>query len=103
MNRFKRLSALLPVIALVSLAGCASTRTQDDAGEYLSDTWITTQVKAALVGDSLVKSTEVNVETFKGTVQLSGFVSSDQAMDQAILVASNIEGVTSVKNDMRIK
>jgi osmotically-inducible protein OsmY len=60
-------------------------------------------VKAALVGDSLVKATEVNVETFKGEVQLSGFVSSDQAMGQAVLVARNIEGVTSVVNDMRVK
>jgi hyperosmotically inducible protein len=103
MNTFRRLSALLPAIALLSVLGCASTRTQEDAGEYLSDSWITTKVKTALVGDSLVKATEVNVETFKGIVQLSGFVSSDQAMDQAVLVASNIEGVTSVKNDMRIK
>jgi len=103
MNMFRRLLALLPLIALLSALGCASTRTQEDAGEYLSDTWITTKVKTALIGDSLVKSTEVNVETFKGVVQLSGFVSSDLAMDQAVLVASNIEGVTSVKNDMRIK
>jgi len=103
MNVSKRLPALLSVIALVSVLGCASTRTQEDSGEYLSDTWITTKVKAALVGDSLVKSTEVNVETFKGAVQLSGFVSSNQAMDQAVLVATNIEGVTSVKNDMHVK
>jgi osmotically-inducible protein OsmY len=103
MSAFKRLLALLPVIAILGVLGCASTGTQEDSGEYLSDTWITTKVKAALVGDSLVKATEVNVETFKGIVQLSGFVSSDQAMDQAVLVAKNIEGVTSVKNDMRIK
>jgi len=103
MNFLRRLPALLPVIALLSVIGCASTRTQEDTGEYLSDTWITTKVKTALVGDSLVKSTEVNVETFKGAVQLSGFVSTNAAMDQAVRVATNIEGVTSVKNDMRIK
>lgn len=100
MKSFRRLPAILPVIALLSIIGCASTSTQDTAGEYLSDAWITTKVKAALVGDSLVRATEVNVETFRGVVQLSGFVSSDLAMDQAVLVAKNIEGVTSVKNDM---
>jgi hypothetical protein len=53
--------------------------------------------------DSIVRSGEVNVETFKGEVQLSGFVSSKASMDQAVVVARNVQGVTSVKNDMRIK
>lgn len=95
-------AAILAIVCTVAL-GCAGSPTQESTGEYLSDTWITTKVKAALVNDSVVKSTEVNVETFKGIVQLSGFVSSDEAMDQAVLVARNIEGVTSVKNDMQIK
>lgn len=77
MNSSRRLPALLAVIAVLSIIGCASTRTQENPGEYLSDTWITTKAKTALVGDSFVKSTEVNVETFKGIVQLSGFVSSN--------------------------
>jgi hyperosmotically inducible protein len=76
---------------------------QESAGEYMSDSWITTKVKAALVDDSTVRATEVNVETFKGVVQLSGFVSSGTAMAQAVRVAGGIKGVTSVKNDMRIK
>jgi hyperosmotically inducible protein len=95
-------AAFLVAVCTVAL-GCAGSRTQESTGEYLSDTWITTKVKAALVDDSVVKATEVNVETFKGVVQLSGFVSSDAAMDQAVVVARNIEGVTSVKNDMQIK
>lgn len=95
-------AAILAIVCTMAL-GCAGSPTQESTGEYLSDTWITTKVKAALVNDSVVKSTEVNVETFKGIVQLSGFVSSDAAMDQAIIVARNIEGVTSVKNDMQIK
>jgi osmotically-inducible protein OsmY len=83
--------------------GCASTPTQESTGEYASDTWITSKVKAALVGDSVVNSTEVNVETFKGVVQLSGFVSSQDAMNQALVVAGEIKGVTSVENSMKIK
>jgi hyperosmotically inducible protein len=103
MNQLKRLAAVLLAVVLVSVMGCASTSTQEGTGEYITDTWITTKVKAALVEDSQVKATEVNVETFKGVVQLSGFVSSQSAMYQAVRVASGIKGVTSVRNDMRVK
>lgn len=103
MKPLNHLSTIFLAIVCTIALGCAGSPTEESTGEYLSDTWITTKVKAALVGDSIVKSTEVNVETFKGVVQLSGFVSSKEAMDQAIVVAGNIEGVTSVKNDMQIK
>ena len=103
MNQFKRLCALIFAAAILSVMGCAGDRTHESTGEYLSDTWITTKVKAALVDDPVVKAREVNVETFKGIVQLSGFVSSRDAMSQAVRVTSSIEGVKSVKNDMRIK
>jgi len=103
MTIFKRLSVLLLALTCVSVIGCAGSRTQERPGEYVSDSWITTKVKAALVDDPQVKATEVNVETFKGVVQLSGFVSSTAAMNQAVYVTRNIKGVTSVKNDMRIK
>ncbi|MEQ8859181.1 MAG: BON domain-containing protein [Pseudomonadales bacterium] len=94
-----------PVLALflVSVVGCAGNRSQESTGEYFDDTWITTKVKAALVGDDVVKATEINVETFKGSVQLSGFVSSEAAMAQAVTLAENVQGVSSVKNDMRVK
>lgn len=97
------LSVFLLAIVCILTLGCAGSPTQESTGEYLSDTWITTKVKAALIDDPVVKATEVNVETFKGAVQLSGFVSSGAAMTQAVAVARSIEGVTSVKNDMRIK
>jgi hyperosmotically inducible protein len=103
MKHSNHLSVLLLAIVCTFALGCAGSPTQESTGEYLSDTWITTKVKAALVDDSIVKATEVNVETFKGAVQLSGFVSSAEAMNQAVIVARRIEGVTSVKNDMRIK
>ena len=75
MKHLKKASALFLAIAFVSILGCAGTATRESTGEYVTDSWITTKVKAALVEDPLVKATEVNVETYKGTVQLSGFVS----------------------------
>ena len=87
----------------VSILGCAGSLTQESTGEYITDSWITTKGKAALVEDQLVKAAEVNVEIFKGTVQLSGFVSSDAAMNQAVRVARGVKGVTAVRNDLRLK
>ncbi len=103
MNQLKRFSAILLAIVFVSALGCAGSATQESTGEYITDSWITTKVKASLAEDPQVKATEVNVETFKGVVQLSGFVSSTAAMHQAVRIANGIKGVTSVKNDMRIK
>jgi len=103
MKSFKRLSAFILAIVVVSALGCAGSAKQESTGEYVSDSWITTKVKAALVDDPAVKSAEINVETFKGRVQLSGFVSNPGAKKQAVVVASGIKGVTSVKDDIRIK
>ena len=83
MNKIKYLTHTLSAIVLISVMGCAATATRESTGEYVTDSWITTKVKAALVEDPQVKATEVNVETYKGTVQLSGFVSSDTAMNGA--------------------
>jgi hyperosmotically inducible protein len=103
MKHSNYLSAILLAILFTLAVGCAGSPTQESTGEYLSDSWITTKVKTALAGDSIVKATEVNVETFKGAVQLSGFVSSNAAMSQAVVVARNVEGVASVENHMQIK
>jgi osmotically-inducible protein OsmY len=103
MFKISKLYAFFGAILLLSALCCAGTAKQESASEYVTDSWITTKVKAALVEDPLVKATEVNVETYKGTVQLSGFVSSDAAIRQAVRVTSGIQGVTSVRNDMRVK
>ena len=103
MKRSNYFSAILLAIMCTVAIGCAGSPTQESTKEYFSDSWVTTKVKTALANDSIVKSAEVNVETFKGDVQLSGFVSSQAAMDQAVLVARNVQGVASVKNDMRVK
>jgi osmotically-inducible protein OsmY len=90
-------------VVLTLLGACASTRTQEGTGEYLDDTVITTKVKAAILGEPTLKAAEINVETFKGRVQLSGFVSSRPQMDTAVAVARNVKGVSGVTNDMRVK
>ncbi|MBK7059851.1 MAG: BON domain-containing protein [Rubrivivax sp.] len=103
MNQVKRLSTFILMLVLASFLGCASTPKQEGTGQYFDDTAITAKVKAAVLGESTLKSAEINVETFKGVVQLSGFVSSQADINKAVEVARNIGGVKSVKNDMRLK
>ena len=91
------------VILLVSFLGCASTSKQEGAGEYIDDSVITTKVKAAILQESSLKSSEINVETFKGVVQLSGFVNSQADINKAVEVTRNVKGVKSVTNSMRLK
>ena len=91
------------VMLLAALLGCASTAKQEGTGEYLDDSVITTKVKAEIFNDASLKSSEINVETFKGVVQLSGFVNSQADINRAVEVARKVKGVTSVKNDMRVK
>ena len=103
MSPIKTLSAFFAIVMLVMTLGCASTRTQEGTGQYVDDTAITTKVKAAILGQPGLKSSEINVETFKGRVQLSGFVSSRDDIQSAVKVASAVSGVKSVKNDMQLK
>lgn len=104
MNTFiKTLSAALLAVTLVSVVGCASTSQQEGTGEYVDDAVITTKVKAAIFNEPTLKSTEINVETFKGVVQLSGFVNSQADISKAVSLARSVQGVTGVKNDMRLK
>ncbi|MEQ8800748.1 MAG: BON domain-containing protein, partial [Haliea sp.] len=88
---------------LALLVGCASTEDQAGTGEYIDDTVITTKVKAAIFNDPELKSMEINVETFKGVVQMSGFVNSQADINQAVRLAREVKGVKSVKNDMKLK
>jgi osmotically-inducible protein OsmY len=104
MNKFsKALSAAFLAITLVSAVGCASTSKQEGTGEYVDDSVITTKVKAAIFNEPTLKSAEINVETFKGVVQLGGFVNSQADINKAVEIARSVKGVTSVKNDMRLK
>ncbi len=104
MNKFsKYLSALFLAVTLATAVGCASTSKQEGTGEYVDDSVITTKVKAAILGEPSLKVAEINVETFKGVVQLSGFVTSTALANKAVEIAGKVSGVKSVKNDMRVK
>ena len=92
------------LVALMALTlGCASTRTHEGTGEYVDDSVITTKVKAMIFDEPTLKSSEINVETFKGVVQLSGFVNSRADIDKAVAVTRKVGGVKSVAQSMRIK
>jgi osmotically-inducible protein OsmY len=95
--------SVLATSLLVSLAACAPTPTREGTGEYIDDSLITSKVKAAFAADPTVKATQVKVETFKGTVQLSGFVDSREAAEKAVEIARGVKGVKSVKNDTVIR
>ena len=90
-------------LTLLTVMGCGSTQKHEGTGEYLDDTVITTKVKAALLKEPTLKSAEINVETFKGVVQLSGFVSSSASINKAIEIVRGVAGVKSVKNSMQLK
>jgi len=99
----KYLSAVFLAVTLTSVVGCASTSQKEGTGQYFDDSVITTKVKAGIFDNPTTKATEINVETFKGVVQLSGFVSSQDAANRAIELARGVSGVKGVTNDMRLK
>jgi osmotically-inducible protein OsmY len=99
----KFLSALFLAGSLMSVVGCASTSKQEGTGEYVDDSVVTTKVKAAIFNEPSLKVAEINVETFKGVVQLSGFVNSEPSANKAVEVTRRVAGVKSVKSDMRVK
>jgi osmotically-inducible protein OsmY len=99
-------TAALILAALLSsavVAGCSSSPTQQSAGQAVDDGVVTAKVKAALVADPVTKAHQINVETFKGTVQLSGFVESDEARSRALQVARDIDGVKRVKDALEVR
>lgn len=107
-RRTGHLSAMFVAAVLVSgtalvVAGCAPTETRSSTGEYIDDTVITAKVKTAIFNEPDLSAAEINVETFRGEVQLSGFVTSRAHADRAVEVARGVAGVESVKNDMRVK
>lgn len=88
---------------LTALSACSGSPTRESTGEYLDDSVITTKVKAAFVEDKAVNALDIKVVTFKGAVQLSGFANNPQEIDRAVQIARTVKGVTSVKNDIRLK
>ena len=94
---------LVLLMLIATFAACASTRTRESAGEYVDDSVITTKVKSLLAEDDFLKSFQIGVETYQGTVQLSGFVNSRQAVDKADEITKSVKGVKSVKNNLIVK
>lgn len=91
------------LVLMATFGACASTSKQESIGQYIDDSVITTKVKSLLAADDFLKSFQISVETYKGTVQLSGFVGSEKAVDKAGEIARSVKGVKSVKNDLIVK
>jgi osmotically-inducible protein OsmY len=100
-GNFHRIAA--SAIMALALGGCAATPTQEGTGEYIDDTVLTTKVKTVLLKDPMVSGMAVNVETFKGVVQLSGFVKTAAEREQAVRLARGVAGVKQVKNDILVR
>jgi osmotically-inducible protein OsmY len=94
---------LVIIMFVATFMACASTPTRESTGEYVDDSVITTKVKALLAADEFLKLFQIGVETFKGTVQLSGFVDSQNAVNKAIEITRSVKGVKNIKNDLIIK
>jgi len=103
MTMLKRFSGFFIIALMVSALGCASTAQRSSTGEYLDDSVITTKVKTAIFNEPSLKVNQIAVETYKNVVQLSGFVDSQASMTKAVALARSVEGVSSVKNDMRLR
>ena len=95
-----KLTAILGVLAVAS--ACSATRTQESAGEVIDDSVLTSKVKIALIDDPITKAGQINVETYRGVVQLGGFVDNTQQKEHATKVARSITGVKEVRNDLRV-
>lgn len=97
----KSISSVLLLAA--ALSACAGTPGRESTGEYIDDTAITTKVKAAFVKDKTVDALDIKVDTFKGSVQLSGFADTPAQVERAVEIARSTPGVKAVKNDIRLK
>jgi len=103
MAMLKRFSGFFIIALMLSALGCGSTPQQSSTGQYIDDSAITTKVKAAIFNEPSLKVNQITVETYKSVVQLSGFVDSSDSMNKAVAVARSVDGVSSVKNDMRLR
>jgi hyperosmotically inducible protein len=95
--------AAASALALVQITGCAVARDQQTVGSYIDDTTLTTRVKTRFAQDPVVSALSINVETLKGTVQLSGFAKSETERSTAARLASSTPGVQAVRNDIVVR
>jgi osmotically-inducible protein OsmY len=97
------IGSLILIMFIAALVACASTSKKESTGEYVDDSVITAKVKSGLAADDFLKSFQISVETYKGTVQLSGFVNTIKAVDKAVEIAHSVKGVKYVRNDLVVK
>ena len=102
-KRYVFIRYVLVLMLIATFVACASTSKQEGTGEYVDSSVITTKVKSLLAADDFLKSFDIGVETYKGTVQLSGFVASQAAVDKAVQITRGVGGVKSVKNSLVVK
>ena len=102
-KRIVVIHCLVLLMLIATFAACSSTRTHESTGEYVDDSVITTKVKSLLAADDFLKSFQIGVESYKGVVQLSGFVNSQKAVDKAIEITRSVNGVKSIKNNLIVK
>jgi osmotically-inducible protein OsmY len=100
MSKFK---LIIGILLVMLMSGCAGGATHESTGEYLDDSVLTTKVQTSILGDSRLKLLQINVETYKGVVQLSGFVDSAAAATRAVELARTVKGVKSVNNSLIVK
>ncbi len=100
---FRRPALLLCVTIAMCMAGCASTPTRESTGGYIDDSTITAKIKADLLQDNKLSASDVHVKTYKGVVDLSGFVNRETDISEAGIVAERVSGVRSVHNNLIVK
>ncbi len=110
MNKARRFATLTLVTALTlggllagSITACTSSRTSESTGEYIDDSVISNKVRGEIVGDKDLSIFQIDVEAYKGVVQLSGFVNSQAAKNRAGTVAAGVKGVKQVRNNLIVK
>ena len=103
MTMLKHLSAVFIAALLVSALGCATQSEPQSPGAYMGDSWVTTKVKTAILNEPSLKVLQINVETYEGVVQLSGFVDNAASRTKAAEIARSVQGVKTVKNDLELR
>ncbi len=104
MNILKFLTRLLLSLFLLSaISGCTENTKHESTGEYFDDTVLTTKIKSTFLGDSRLKMLDINVKSYKGQVQLSGFIDTQKEADRAVQLARTVKGVKAVNNSLIIK
>lgn len=103
MTMLKRLSAVFIAALLVSALGCATQSEPQGTGAYMGDSWVTTKVKTAILNEPSLKVLQINVETYEGVVQLSGFVDNAASRTKAAEIARSVQGVKTVKNELELR